>query len=119
MLAEDDTPTGEYAYTGEFTPTERKAVYTFKAPGCTYIACRFIGTPDMTTGKAFVYAFMGTVGSYYAAQTTNGGTGIAGASSGASVTHDGTNFVIRWNNGVVTDTQKLPQVGLKYVWCAW
>lgn len=102
---------------GEFTPAERVGTYTFYAPNCTYLACIAKTAPSTSTGLAFVYAFVCRVGQYYAAQTTNGGTGIAGANSGCTITYSNDTFTLDWGN--VGNITKVPQVGTTYTWCAW
>ena len=102
---------------GEFTPTERVGTYTFYAPNCTYLACIAKTAPSTSTGLAFVYAFVCRVGQYYAAQSTNGGTGIAGANGGCTITYSNDTFTLNW--GTVGNITKVPQVGITYTWCAW
>ena len=107
---------GSSSYSGTFTPTERQGTYTFYAPNCTYIAIIATSPPSTSTGKAFMYACTGYVNRYYASQSTNSGTGVAGANDTGKVSYANDTFTINFGSG---DTAKMPQVGITYAWCAW
>lgn len=118
VSAVEAIPTGgSGGHSGEFTPAERTGVYTFYAPGCTYLACIAKTPPSTSTGLAFVYAFVCYVGQYYAAQSTNSGTSTAGANGGVTVTYENDTFKVNFGN--VGNTTKVPQVGVTYTWAAW
>lgn len=108
---------GTTQYKGTFTPASRVGSYTFYAPGCTYIACLAESPPSTSTGKGFVFAFSGYVNRFYAAQSNNSGTGIAGANDTGKISYANDTFTVNW--GSVSDTSKIPQVGITYNWCAW
>lgn len=107
---------GGTSYSGTFTPTERVASYQFHAPNCTYIAIIATSPPSTSTGLAFIYACVGYVNRFYAAQSTNSGTNVAGANDTGKVTYANDTFTINFGN---SNTSKTPQVGITYAWCAW
>lgn len=107
---------GSSSYSGTFTPTERQSSYQFYAPNCTYITIIATTPPSTSTGLAFVYACVGYVNRFYAAQSTNSGTGVAGANDTGKITYTDDTFTITFGD---TNTSKTPQVGITYAWCAW
>lgn len=118
---------GTTMYSGSFTPAERVKSMQFYAPGCTWLMIMANAAPSMSTGNAFIVSICGKVGAITTCQSNNGGTAMAVssgrvASYGSPATpyyiYKDDTFTVNFANSTGS-TQKVPQVGLEYVWFAW
>ena len=116
---------GINAYSGEITPTERQASFTFECKNVTNFAIATFDTPDLTTGCAFFVSLVanknGTV--RVVASTNTGGTISLGANYSEAatnyptVTFSSTGITLYFDN--LTDTCRTLQPNLNYKWIAW
>lgn len=116
---------GINAYSGEITPTERLASFTFACKNVTNFAIATFDDPDLTTGCAFFVSLVANKnGTVRVVASTNTGASITvGANYSKaptnypSITFGSTEITLSLNN--FTDTCRTLQPNLNYKWVAW
>lgn len=115
-------------YSGNITPTERLASWSFFAPGCNHFAIMPAENDPITgTGYAFIWCVLAIVkpdssvrfGGVASNTAGSSMTNFYSVSIGGDVSYDENNFTVSWTLDPSATTARLFQPGIKYAWAAW